>query len=182
MTTDVEFSPELLVATNSGISEVYKSQYNPNYNFRSKLFGKDLVVDAYTTDMEMDAGGWIEFKLLWNSGKTKTIGKPMHRIVDGVLYALKKNKQWESDAFALNHELFGFEWESSVILHFYNGAPVVFLSSREEWLKTAYADHRNQETQVFMEVPDYRRLSISMMPDGGKEWLKRCLAWAGKNR
>ena len=178
---DVVFSPQFFLVE-SDVSEVYRSGFNPNFNVRSKLFKKDFVTDAYTNKMVIDEGGWVVFDIEWSDGRTKTIGKPLHRIVNGVLYTMKRNKQRKADAFALNHELFSLEWDSSVILHFSDDEPFVFLASRGEWLVNGKAGHRNQEVQVFMETPDYRRMMVSMMPDGGKEWLFKCVAWNGKNK
>jgi hypothetical protein len=165
-----------LMIADSDVSEVYEIPMSPNYTVRSKMFQTEHVVKAYTKDMTIDPGGWIRFEIQWRRGNSRTVSRPFHFIKNGILYAMKRNKHQMSDAFALNHELFAIEWDSCVILHQYGDRVFVFITSREEWEHNAFPGHQNQELQVFMEVPDYRRLPCGVMPDGSTEWFKACLS------
>ena len=187
MTTVAEvFDPDLMIAE-SDASEVFDAPGSVVYNVRSKLYMpssklKDghCVVRAYTSEMKVDGDGFIEFAIKWKRGKVQRIPAPYHLLTDGVLFAMKKNKQRDSNGFGLNHELFALEWESSVILHFFNGKPCIFIASREEWMAVGEPGQRNQELQVFMEVPDHRRLPTSMVPASGALWLAGCVSMEEK--
>ena len=165
--------PELLLAE-SDVSEVYDAPGSIVYNAYSKLFGSEHVVRAYASHMTLDADGWIEFNLTRKQGSGNRIGKPFHWLNAGVLYALKRHKHKMSDSFGLNHELFALEWKECFVLHFIEEETCVFVSSRDEWLKDGRPGEQNQELQVFMEVPDYRRLSMEMLPQAALDWYGKC--------
>ena len=179
MTTETEdnvFIDDFLIAETS-VSEVYGMDFDKIFHVRSKLFGKDFIARAYTEKMNIDIPtGWIHFMVKWKDGRCRDIRRPFHCRREGVLYAMKRYKHVMSDSFALNHELFALEWDSSVILHFYEGKPYIFIASREEWMSMSVPGQQNEELQVFMQVPDYRRLPLSMIPQAGASWLEECIA------
>jgi hypothetical protein len=87
---------------------------------------------------------------------------------------MKNNKHVISDSFALNHELFALEWDTCVILHFYEGKPCSFIVSREEWLHSGKPNQQNQELQVFIEMPTHRRIPMSLVEKRASEWFEAC--------
>jgi hypothetical protein len=152
----------------------------PKYEVESKLFGTNLTCWAYTYDLKVTSDGYVVICLHWHKGCKNSytpsyIGKPFHFIKDGILYALKNNKQMTIDGFALNHELFSLDWTDCYILHPYKDDWVLFSCSREKWLNEGKAEEKNQEMQVYMEIKDYEKLSLESLPQGGLEWLDRCL-------
>jgi len=169
------FIPEFLVCE-SPVSEVYGSEYDRIYNVRSKLFDRDFVARAYTAKLDLNvATGKIEFDVVWKDGNKREVRYPFHFLRCGVLYALKLNKHRATDAFALNHELFALEWDTCVIAHFIDDQPYLFIASREEWMASSVPGQQNEEVQVFMQAPDYRRMPKSMIPESGENWLDDCI-------
>jgi len=167
---------DLLVV--SPVSEVYNIPFGNNYRVKSKLFDCEHVVKAYACRMEVDEEGWLDFSITNKSGGSgRKIGRPFHLLKDGLLCAMKRYKHYNTDSFALNHELFSFqEWEASVILHHMNGKPYIFIISREEWMANGRCGHQNEELQVFIEVPNVRRLPVDILPPQYERWLQECLA------
>lgn len=168
--------PELLICE-SPVSEVYGSEYDRIFTVRSKLFNKDFVARAYTSMLNVNPDGSLDLDINWKDGRKREVRKPFHFLKDGVLYAMKIFKHNRLDAFALNHELFALDWHTSVILHFFENEPFVFMASRGEWLSSSIPGQQNEELQVFMQVPDYRRLDMSVIPASGKEWAEHCVEY-----
>ena len=170
------FSPEFLICE-SPVSEVYGNDFDRIYNVRSKLFEKEFITRAYASKMDIDAQGNIAIDVEWKDGIKREIREPFHFIKGGVLYALKLNKHRVTDSFALNHELFALDWTSCVILHFFDDEPYIFISSREEWMALCVPGQQNEELQVFLNVPNFRRMPARLVPAGGKDWLEQCLMY-----
>jgi len=175
---ELQLEPDLMLVE-SAVSEVYDAPGSVVYNVLSKLDGQQYVTRAYTAEMGVRPDGFVEFDVVWKRGGKQYVAKPFHWLNDGVLYAFKRNKQRNSDAFALNHELFALEWDACVVLHFIDGEPFVFVASADEWLAASHIGQRNQELQVFLMTPDFRRLPARMMPAEGFSWMKRCLTLGG---
>lgn len=170
------FIDELKVAESS-VSEVYGSEYDRIYNVRSKVFCKDFVARAYTAKLDVNIDGSIDLDIVWKDGKKREVRRPFHFIANRTLFAMKIFKHNISDSFALNHELFALEWDTCVILHFFNEEPYIFVSSREEWMALCVPGQQNEELQVFLNVPDFRRMPASLIPEYGKSWLKQCVEY-----
>jgi len=178
MTTATEVPQELeqeLFLVESPVSEVYDIPFGRSFHVKSKLFCQDFVVRAYASRMDVLPGGWVDFTIANKQGKSgRQVGRPFHLLRDGVLFAMKRFKHRKTDSFALNHELFALEWKASVLLHFMDGKPYLFIISREEWIAQGRCGHENEELQVFIEMPDHRRLTAAVIPWCAGDWMNEC--------
>lgn len=180
MTTLQENTGELV--SRSELLEVYGNKYDRTFTVHSKLFGRSGVAHAYATPVQVGAEGHVDFMVRWKSDKCRDVRWPHHFLRDGILFAFKANKWRQGDAFALTHGLFSLEWDASVILHYMNNKPFVFIASRGEWMEAVRIrslDERplqfDEEAQVFMGVPDHRRVPARVSVVEGKEWAR---SWA----
>jgi hypothetical protein len=156
------------------VSKVFDAPGSIVYNVYSKLFGSEHVTRAYTSDMTVDQDGWIEFNLTRKQGSGNHIGRPFHWLHSGILFAMKRHKHKMSGSFGLNHELFAVEWQACCILHWCDEQPFVFMSGHDEWLKEGHAGEQKQELQVFLKVPDHRRLPLAVLPLPAVDWYGKC--------
>jgi len=167
------FADELMLCE-TDVSKVFDAPGSRVYNVTSSLFKQEVVARAYASAMNIMSDGTIEFIVVNKSGNpARRVGAPFHYLAGDVLCAFKRNKQRDSDSFALNHELFAIEWKTCIIFHFINNVPYIFMSSREEWLKAGKLGS-HEELQVFLEVPDYRRLDIKALPAHLDAWRAEC--------
>lgn len=149
----------------------------PALTARSKIFDAECTVRGYTPSVLANRAGWLNFEVLRYGKDKREVLKPFHFLFNKVLYAMKKNKMKTSDSFGLNHELFAedLEWDCSVVLHFIEDEPRLFIISKEEWKKFGtLPSQQSEELQVFIEMPDERSLPIAMIPKGGLGWLQEC--------
>lgn len=168
---------EDLLILDTEVSKVYDALGGLTYNVYSKLFDKTVICKMYTDYLSMsDDNGYIS---IYFKNKRSTdihpVGRPYHFIKDKVLYVLKNNKQKTVNGFALNHELFALEWDVCFILHPHEKSESLFTCSKEQWLKEGFATQQNRELQVYMELPDYKGLPLTVVPDSGKKWLDEAL-------
>jgi len=169
-----------LMIVESKASEVYDAPYSLNYNVVSKFDGSNHIVHAYTSDIFV-SDGWICFDVKNKKRRTRSIGRPFHFLSgDGILLSFKQFRHYRTNSFALNHELFSLDWDSSVILHFIDGIPKVFIASRQEWLESGRIGTLGEELQVFLEIPQYR-----MMPNVFRQfdwWVDECAIFSQNPR
>jgi hypothetical protein len=155
------------------VSEVYDAPFSPNYNVVSKIDGSRHVANAYTSEMRID-DGWISFEVASKKKKLRNVGRPFHFLTkDGVLLAMKRYKHQVTNSFALNHELFALDWNISAVLHFVENTPMMFITSRDEWLHAGRVGLLGEELQISLEVPDYRLLPSNPLYEF-HWWIKEC--------
>jgi len=177
--------PEFLIAT-TDVSEVYGTPHDKVFTARSKLFNKDVTTHAYVDQMSYKPDtGRVEFVVKWKQigqyePKSRKVRWPFHMLRNGGLFAFKRNKQRTDDGFGLNHELFTLDWDTSIILHFVGDTPYLFIASRDVWLNKGIATERNEELQVFLNVPDYEKLPTTRLPEMASDWLKACMDMESK--
>ena len=165
----------------SDVSEVYDIPYSIKYEVVSGPFGTKHQVKAYARAVTVDKHGGIHLDIVRKTGSGRKVEPPFNVLVGNVLCAYKRYKHMASDSFALNHELFALEWNAAIIAHNINGVQHIFVASRDEWMKNGRAGHQNEELQVFMEVPDWRCISVPDLPVGDdvRAWLARCAGMQG---
>jgi hypothetical protein len=175
---------EDLLIIDTEVSTVYDALGGLTYNVYSKLFDKTVICKMYTDCLDLTSeDGYISIHFK-NKRNTDVwpVGRPYHYLKDNVLYVLKNNKQKTINGFALNHELFALEWDVCFILHPHENSGSLFTCSKEQWLKEGFATQQNRELQVYMEIPNYKGLPLTVLPDGGKKWLILALIEMEKKR